>query len=854
MHDKSPIGLSIDGLTDAFFPSEEENHLYMSDVVFLDEGRHILTMAEAESTRQASGFSWPPEAAVDSKSFAIKRLPISWAWRLLIDCESSPVSWISGEHSKVQIEQALAAHIAAYLRAKNIKNAILAIPDGLNDYGQEWLLRALKRTALGMRPDALQLLWRPIAATLSLLDSSNFEVSTIRDAGDYVLVVHFGPDALEITTASIRIRIDNEGQKYAVPLRNKLLSKVELSGCDLAGKWLENKLGSRLDFSGWWQGFTGFSETWSGLCDEDLQLANECVPWWREELGWQSWTVGSEEFDDILNISAERPRYLEKLKGKPIPTQGNWGEYLLNAVKDVLDNHKTKGRLCGLVFSGRLISKRLPKLINDFVLERLSNEEIHPLVRTKQHILAYQNKVDIVANGAFLYGERLHNDKVGYLDIVEQIYVWAFGPEGMQWFPLLDEPCEVKGGAQVQSISRAQFTLKAGSKELTLFLRKGKEENEFRKAITTFPFSPINDIRLRVHTSISTASGFAHIEFIPDDTSFLSGERVFFNFEKMEVAAADELPKPGKGYQDELMVISASDNTDLWRSNQWRIDEFLQMKISNRGYLNALKHIRKIFCGSPRSRTLNQDGQAANSVLQQVMTCVVIKLGSDFEKVLKVADSRAALHSSLITTSRWLYSSTPTPIYNHLISQIDLGVSSSKEIRVSGICISKPCDIRKYLERGAKELKAERSRAVVSAWLFGLFQILCLRPDIENLLTEKQADTFIRAAFWEIKRLVSEGSIKQKFLETLGLVQGVLRYRKVSNSFPDDALRRDLDLLLDQAKLVLNAKPSGVLRIREALEKTIPSVQGYINYHGSGNVLEIIKEAIEQGEEEEKED
>ncbi len=88
---KKIIGCSFDGLKDRFFVSGNNSPngtgFYMADVVLpLHNGGRLLAGDMAERDRVSSGFHWPPEARVKDDCH-LRRVPVSWAWRLFVDAE-----------------------------------------------------------------------------------------------------------------------------------------------------------------------------------------------------------------------------------------------------------------------------------------------------------------------------------------------------------------------------------------------------------------------------------------------------------------------------------------------------------------------------------------------------------------------------------------------------------------------------------------------------------------------------------------------------------------------------------------------------------------------------------------------
>jgi hypothetical protein len=163
------LGCSFDGLKDRFFVtggSGLHGETYrLADVVLpSNQFGQLLTGQQAEESRLSSGLSWPPEARV-SPERSLHRVPVSWAWRLLVDAGDKSVRWSVGRGVSFPLTKILAAHIAGCLKeAGNAwDSVVIAIPNELDEFGQDGLLHALRDLKIqGFRPRSWD---RPLSAT-----------------------------------------------------------------------------------------------------------------------------------------------------------------------------------------------------------------------------------------------------------------------------------------------------------------------------------------------------------------------------------------------------------------------------------------------------------------------------------------------------------------------------------------------------------------------------------------------------------------------------------------------------------------------------------------------------------------
>src|SRR5438093_11534710 len=95
------LGCSFDGLKDLLFVagqghSREVAYAPATVVLPLHQFGQLLVGSRATETRVSSGLSWPPEAWVNPGSL-VCRVPVSYAWRLLVDAGDKTVRWSVGK-------------------------------------------------------------------------------------------------------------------------------------------------------------------------------------------------------------------------------------------------------------------------------------------------------------------------------------------------------------------------------------------------------------------------------------------------------------------------------------------------------------------------------------------------------------------------------------------------------------------------------------------------------------------------------------------------------------------------------------------------------------------------------------
>jgi len=273
------LGCSFDGLKDRLFVAgwshpRGESYTPANVILPLHQFGQLFTGRQAEEARVSSGLGWPPEARVNPGGF-LRRVPISYAWRLLVDAGDKSVRWSVGEGVSFPLTKILAAHIAG--RLEGVGNSqdtiVIAIPNELDEFGQDGLLQALKRQGL----QNVRLVWRPVAAALSWLERTQNAFSKGIPADDFIIVVHLGPDCMEFVPFRLREK-EFQGRRYVIPLREPPKVRVVLGGCD----WTAGLIGSTVDPDdpgAFWQAFTGFSNNSSPSLIVTLTPTGCMMPW-----------------------------------------------------------------------------------------------------------------------------------------------------------------------------------------------------------------------------------------------------------------------------------------------------------------------------------------------------------------------------------------------------------------------------------------------------------------------------------------------------------------------------------------------------------------------------------------------
>ncbi|WP_029895516.1 hypothetical protein [Desulfohalovibrio reitneri] len=438
-------GVSAFGLRDCATVTDgkcKTNGLYLADAVLPQRAMgQIRTGEEAEAERIHSGLQWPPEARV-SPGKPLRRVPIPVAWSLLVDAGDRSVSWEGGNGVSIPLASILAAHIKGLLDENeftygNQERAVVAIPDHLDEYGQESLLKAFDNNQ-----DQVCLLWRPVAAAMAWLDAA--KPRDLRQ-GDFMLVIYLGPDGMEFTTFELREETQ-DGQRFVLPVRNRPVRAPLPPGwewaCVLSAE--ADQL-CREDHGAFWQAFTIFPELWAAIAGAPWDNGNLPRPW-SAHRGWRLWNPDSNLLEKTLSCRLEQSEILrELLKGScklpPANRQNsgeNWGAHLEAELKAAYAAHA--GRLRGAVLCGPMAPEQTPSWLNPELLG--VGPDTVPSSDTLWLACACK---DPVAAGARLFGERLAAGLPTYLDTLPSLALLTEVKGNLDWVDIV-ESSECAGG------------------------------------------------------------------------------------------------------------------------------------------------------------------------------------------------------------------------------------------------------------------------------------------------------------------------------------------------------------------------------------------------------------------------
>lgn len=501
---KSSLGVSAFGLKECVAQAGKECYelgFYPTSAVLPTNpfGR-ILTGDEAYKERIHVGLPWPPEARIQIGE-PVRRCPVSIVWRALVEAGDRMIRWNAGQCGSFSLARILATHIKGLLtntplapvltKTTNSESSALAvaIPDHLDEFGQEILLREL--AALGLRQALL--VWRPVAAALSWLDKVEGDFPVRMNENDHIHLIYLGPDALEFTTFRLRVK-EHNNQYYVLPLRDRPNIILPMTGVDWAGRLIE-ELFTEIDEGAFWQALIQFPEIWQTLAGRPWNFNHLPRPWNRKS-HWRLWNPGPEIcgyiYDSKVIPCSTLRQILEKSCLLNYPNKNkspSMGEFFRSEVQR-LGHLYPGGRLRGMIVCGPLAPSQIPSWLSsnlELLASRGLDHEGNLQLPEAGRLWLSANCDDPIAEGAAIYGQRILNGIPSYLDTMPQLSILAREKNKYTWVPLLNAQ-EVWGGEWHKDKIEGRFQLDAGKRNLHIYLYRGPVDDA--PTDTPDPFEP----------------------------------------------------------------------------------------------------------------------------------------------------------------------------------------------------------------------------------------------------------------------------------------------------------------------------------------------------------------------------
>ena len=872
------FGCSGFGLFDAvtrYGSSCNFSGFYLADVVVPKSNLGAMrTGLEAETERVHSGLPWPLEARV-SDSQILRRIPVPCAWRALVESEDKSARWKTGSGASFSITKIITAHVKGLIndQANGCRTegdeVVLAIPDDLDEFGQDSLLRELN--SIGLKNP--QLLWRPVAAALAWLDQIQDDLPEDLAANDHIHVIFLGADSIEFTTLRLRNVYYNEN-RYTIPLRDRRNRISSLTGFDWAAAIIEKAFGP-LDAGAFWQAFTTFPEVWqaiSGRVWRKKELpriwskGDEWTLWHPTEILRDSiWEARENTFNPLRNILG--PSY-QFVSGDPEIRPESWSDLLRKKLEKMLSRHPN-GKLFGIIVCGPLAPPQPPSWLLSAV-DKLRNKNPDFKAAYEKPCpgslwLCHQGD-EPISKGAAVYGHRIKRSLPTYRDTLQPLSILAAEKYERKWFPLVDST-ECEGGRIYTNKVSEKFNLRQESTVLDVYLQKGLTTGElndlevegenrtkgqkYKKTSFTFPSAPLEDKVLDISVTMKPASGLAQVEIIPKEKAFLRGRRVFLDYSRMRETNA--LPEIKRGWPDIVNIRVFPDDRRILR-DRYVIKKFLEDPAHSDSYKDLLLDLRQIFSASQRIqignnrfnfKTIDQYGKVATPEGQEIINQLKIKLEQDF-MLLKSDHPYPAYVEQLYITASWLFEETPISIVNELKKLLQMKREYVKNWHrvieatgrvfknIDGFKLLFMAIVNRVRFPGINEMlfPLQSAKAV---WL-----VLMYRHNGHLGLDRSTAVELLNQAVTMMEAEVAARRFLTRYFQGIKLFFYLLRFRLKDHSFMNPENKEDADLFSRTIKC-LNAGKTNIAA-RNKANKLLEDIESFIYFEGAGDIIHVCDE------------
>jgi hypothetical protein len=869
--------------------------------------------------------------------------------------------WDAGRGVSFSLARILASHIKVLIagslpREQRLEHggdeakfptSVIAIPNHLDEFGQELLLRELA----ALECSEAMLVWRPVAAALAWLAKVYPPRADRWHMGqnDHIHVIYLGPDALEFTTFRLRVR-EHQNRYYVLPLRDRPGGSLPLAGMDWAGGLIEQYF-EKIDEGAFWQAFIQFPEIWQALAETQWNPSDLPRPWNRSH-SWTLWNPPPDLCRRIYEIRGESCALLRRILRKSYdlsscrPTAGSIGEILSQEVHDMAQRFPG-GRLRGMIVCGSLAPRTIPAWLGsnlESLVSRGLNIEGNHLEPEVGRLWLSSSCDDPISEGALIYGQKRLAEIPSYLDTMPQISILAQEGGRFSWVPLL-KAHEVLGGEEHRDRVMRRFQLDSGKRNLHVYLYKGSvteapkntqdpydsrsiplegvtpcrarlvrevvrrlgsveavhrhafshtetpearyahrfaEElfsthpggqagtqeptpaemarTPLRRAIFDFPSTPKQDTVLNIEVRIRPASGLAKIEILPEDTSFLQGDRVLLNYSTMRFVS--KLPSRMRGWpRIEEIVVDPDDG--VLRDGIRIVEAFEKATPIARDYICLVDELRdKVIKGTTVKMVaglrlylgaVDQNGRACSSLGNEIIHRIASKFLSDFQ--LLQLERRRNLLNKLFTRAAWLYAATPPGIVAYIrnILQTECNHREWKwewAIEAASRVFVDLEDFRLLFQSIARRARTgpsdDRSFPIQAAR--SLCRVLMLRKESEKGLDREMARLFADRALQRILKEEQKHNFRMLYFQMIRLLLYLLRFRISDPSCFDPNSSSSISVF-EEAKKSMARAQDFFPRYHSKVAQTQRIIEGfdqYLHYEGTEDMLPVLRDLAEK--------
>ena len=721
-------------------------------------------------------------------------------------------------------------------RLKSSDELVIPIPNEINEYGQEYLLRSFASKQMNVT-----FVWRPVAAAIRWLDRLGREQGI--GEGDWLEVVYAGPDFVECTDFRLR-KEQASGREWILPVRHRPSQQdhEDLSGLQLVSLFALQSAGDLLsEKSAQWEAVNVCADLWQCCCGA---VPDGIARPFNDGAGWKLWKPQS-----AADLSRIKIATVEFLRESGVSQNLQKGASLLDVLcghhKAMEEKHDNESP-CAIVLCGPMASKKLAGALARTLGVQFSSS-------FKRGCILYSDEDDI-SQGAFLYSQRLKAGLPTYYDVLPSLQI-AYEDRNDQeykWEDLVNEK-EIAGGQTYHlPVPIERFLLGAGQNSLFVYLRKESElsdDSGLRRGFVKFAAKPKDDVHLRINVSMKAAAGLAKVVLTSIDSDFLPAGGQYFDYSKMEPCEESDLPEITLSFPKEVVEEPTVRNEEALMQMQNVIDAHKKNRGDIKLVIEAVKSLgsvkntdtfkyQKIInslgnADDPETmEMLPKFGEAASWI---IMDCLEKYRSHDFLKVPEV-------NQVVSDAANKMFASAPISVRNLLFDKVKTGLQNKnfkdaiKFFQRACKCAKTDIEIKRLFDF---YLSVPYEDSKKNYYTRGIVQLLAYRSNSKTIMTQDLAERMVFASLDTFKEMADTGNIKNKFMDATRLLMMSLKFRFHDQNFlsvkeingklvgdgaeclsiTEDYIKRSLDILNGQSFKEDRRKLNKIKKIRNYIKE-----------------------------------
>ena len=383
-------------------------------------------------------------------------------------------------------------------------------------------------------------------------------------------------------------------------------------------------------------------------------------------------------------------------------------------------------------------------------------------------------------------------------------------------------------------------------KQLSLWSNDTNEqrtkETPFR--LLSFPFSvpAPKTMPVDIHVRIRPASGMAHMEVKPEDTSFLHGRSVFVDYQTMRPCQVEELITDAKGWPP-LEELTPHPAIGIWNGIDELVNEIEQTTPQTKIFTLRLQQMydflktQKPYSFPDGSRVnlpvLNQNGLPGSQVGENLIARFSVALRIHTSKIRSWNTKEIR---KMITRATWLYGATPDNVNNCIMNYIKYKTATGTTCEAGSRSLMDTSNIQAIFEYIAKDIRERNVFPMQN--IRAIKNILSLRSNGQEALHGTTTTIFMNALLNEIDK--PKYHYTPKFFTCLSLLLFLLRYRKCDEQFLpyDSGETNEIIVKLNYHLPFMKANMVGI-RYKKSVE-AINGIIDYLNFKGKTTLIDTL--------------